>query len=265
VAQFRKSCINKINNQCCPRKALCTKSDVRKADHAALLRELAFSGHKLSQEDRAARIRRFAELSVCSACDAEVGEISKVTDEQMQAFIEILFPDGVEQMDEMDDDDDMGTLGEDDNGQQDGGDEHGDDQPVKDEQDAWTGIHTATQLQATPRPGATTMQTPPPSSGQSSVRCTGQPFGTMRADPAAPAARLPTPTPPKLPQPTASGAQEDAATQDQATNGTNRKSAKPMVLLKALLLAAVVWGLISHWMLFPVVFDEILCSWFNSC
>jgi acyl-CoA reductase-like NAD-dependent aldehyde dehydrogenase len=117
VEQFRKPCINKINNQRCRRKARCTKSDVRKAEHAALLRELAFSGHKLSQEDRAAKIRRFAELSVCSMCNAEVGEISKVTDEQMQAFIEILFPDGVEQIEEMDDDDSMGMFGEDDDGQ----------------------------------------------------------------------------------------------------------------------------------------------------
>jgi hypothetical protein len=109
------------------------------------------------------------------------------------------------------------------------------------------------------------MPTPPPSSGQSSVRRTAQPSGTIRADPAAPAAQLPTPSPPKLPQPTASGAQEDAATQDQATNATNKKSAKSMVLLKALVLADVIWVLISHWMVFPVVFDEILCSWFNSC
>ena len=145
LEQLCKSCINKVNNQRCKRKPLCSKGDARKAEYISLVREFVLSWYKLSQEDRAVKMHRFAELSVCSKCVPYTGEIGDITDEQMQAFMVILFPNGVEQIKDIGDDNGgMEVLGGGHDGQQDGGEEGGDERLGNEKKNIGTGVSTAT-------------------------------------------------------------------------------------------------------------------------
>lgn len=75
------------------------------------MRDLALFRSRFSEQELAAKVQRFAVLSVCDGCRAESGNISNVTEEQMDEFMDILFPDGVETLEEEFDHESDGTVG----------------------------------------------------------------------------------------------------------------------------------------------------------